>query len=254
MWEHSQTRSLWRPPRAATTLLLALTSTTSALSLANFQIITSNAIPSPCIVAYNAQIAGCTQTDFTNGNQCSTLCISGLRAEGTIVQAICGGLDVNSKSLLGLVLDGKILETLCPGADSDTTTVQVTVRPTTSSKSTTAATTSVQTLTTTSSAIDTTTTTSTSVQSTSSTAIINVPSSDSSTTETIISTTTAASQTTQATSTTSSDTSTSTTSDTKPLKGGGSPFDTVITSRATSLALPAMMILAPLLGAAMLIM
>lgn len=258
MWEYSRGRSLGRPPRAAA--LLALASTTSALSLANFQIITSNSIPSPCIVAYNAQIAGCTQTDFTNGNQCSSLCINGLRAEATIVQAICGGLDVNAKSLLGLVLDGNVLETLCPGADSGTTTVQVTVQPSTSSKST-ATTTSAQTLTTTSSAQETTTATSTSIQTTSSTAIIDTPSLVSSTTETTISTTTADSQTTQATSTTSvattatSAASTTTDSSTEPLKGGGgSPFDAVVQGRATNLAVPVLGIFAPLLGAAMILL
>ncbi|KAI0127477.1 hypothetical protein BJ170DRAFT_683318 [Xylariales sp. AK1849] len=83
-------RSPRRPPKLVQ--LLALASTTSALSLANFQLITSSSIPSPCIVAYNTQIEGCTTTDFTKGNLCSTSCMNGVTQEATIVNAICGGL------------------------------------------------------------------------------------------------------------------------------------------------------------------
>jgi hypothetical protein len=231
MWRYSRRRSSRRPAGAAG--LLALASTTSALSLANFQIITSNAIPSPCIVAYNSPIAGCSTTDFTNGNQCSTLCANGLLAEASIVEAICGGLEVNPQSLLGLTLDGKLLDTLCPGLNTGTTTVKVTVQPSTTKAAST--TTLDRTLTTTSSSIiRTTTTISSSTETTSSTAIINAPSQTSSTTQASAVTTNTVSQT---SSTSDTATSTTTTQEAGATRGGGSPFDTVVQNQATNLAM-----------------
>lgn len=218
-----------------TAVSLALVSSASALSLANFQLITSNAIPSPCIVAYNTQIIGCSTSDFTNGNQCSSLCINGLLEEASIVQAICGGLTVNGQSLLGLTLSGSILETLCSGSGASTTTVKVTVQPSTSSRSTLSTTQSQITTTTSSSTAYLTTTISDATTTTSSSsAIINVPSSTSSTTTISVATTiTDASQTTSTSSTEVS--STSTAQEAGTTKGGGSPFDAVVQSRAPSL-------------------
>ncbi|KAI5926355.1 hypothetical protein F4810DRAFT_654086 [Camillea tinctor] len=111
--------------------LLTLASTTSALSLENFQIITSNRIPSSCIRAYSTDIDNCSRKDFTNGNQCSADCVQGLQDEATRVISACGTLNVDSKSLLGLTLSGDLIDTLCPGFQA--TTVTLTVRPSTTS-------------------------------------------------------------------------------------------------------------------------
>ncbi|KAH6661237.1 hypothetical protein BKA67DRAFT_654362 [Truncatella angustata] len=221
------------PPRVLG--LLALASTASALSLANFQLITSNAIPSPCILAYNTPIAGCTTTDFMNGNQCSSLCINGLLEEASLVQAICGGLDVNAQSLLGLTLNNKLLDTLCPGSTVGTTTVRVTVQPSTSTRVASTTLSSRQTLTTTSSsAIVVTTATSSSTQTIISSSIISsVPSQT--TSSTIQTSTASTAAITSGTAQATSIESTSTAAQPEATQGGGSPFDAVRQSRGICL-------------------
>ncbi|KAI1078468.1 hypothetical protein F5B20DRAFT_230407 [Whalleya microplaca] len=111
------------------TLLLTIASTSSALSLANFQLIVSNAIPDSCIRAYKSDIDGCKKSDVTNGNQCSSSCVKGMQDEEALVQKYCAGLQVSSGSLLGIALAGNLVDTLCPG--SQATTVTQTVNPTT---------------------------------------------------------------------------------------------------------------------------
>ncbi|KAI1862692.1 uncharacterized protein JN550_010029 [Neoarthrinium moseri] len=218
-----------RPPRVLQ--ILAVASTASALSLANFQLITSNAIPSPCIVAYNSQISGCTNTDFTNGNRCSNSCINGLASVSSIVNAICGGLNVNPQSLLGLTLDGLLLETLCPGSNVDTTTVRVTVQP---SRTSSIATTSSPPPAIITSEVPPPATTSTDIETTSSDGGDDPPTETSTavqTSEVTATTTSASSQVTQVTNTQSNNPPTDgPTGATEP--GGGSPFDTVVQAQA----------------------
>lgn len=126
-------RSQRGPLRLA--LLLTWASTSSALSLASFQIITSGTVPAPCIVAYNSVIPDCVTQDFTNGNRCSAACVSGLTSTATTVTAICGGLIVNPNSLLGLTLSGNLVGRLCPGNTVQTTkTVTQTVRTSSSTR------------------------------------------------------------------------------------------------------------------------
>ncbi|KAI1094659.1 hypothetical protein F5B19DRAFT_20174 [Rostrohypoxylon terebratum] len=110
------------------TLLLAIASTSSALSLSSFQVITSNQIPKKCVKAYQTEIEGCTVNDFTDGRQCSSSCVKGLEQVQDVVDKACGDLNVSAKSLLGLVLSGDLVDTLCPGFD--TTTLTKTVQPT----------------------------------------------------------------------------------------------------------------------------
>ncbi|OTA60365.1 hypothetical protein K449DRAFT_383823 [Hypoxylon sp. EC38] len=109
--------------------LLAIASTTSALNLSQFQVITSNQIPKLCILAYQNEIEGCTRNDFTNGRQCSASCVEGLQQEQALIEAACGDLNVSPRSLLGIVLSGGLVDTLCPGFG--TTTVTKTVQPST---------------------------------------------------------------------------------------------------------------------------
>ncbi|KAI1500509.1 hypothetical protein F5X99DRAFT_237089 [Biscogniauxia marginata] len=118
-----------RLPRWKLVQLLAMASTALTLSLENFQIITSNQIPSSCIRAYSTEIEDCSRSDFTNGNQCSSDCVQGLRETASRVGAACGALNVDSRSLLGLTLSGKLIDALCPGFEA--TTVTLTIRPST---------------------------------------------------------------------------------------------------------------------------
>ncbi|ORY69658.1 uncharacterized protein BCR38DRAFT_89718 [Pseudomassariella vexata] len=117
-----------RRPRSLSHLIL-LAPTASALSLANFQLITSNDVPSTCILVYDSQIPDCKASDFTNGNLCSADCVNGLAKTSSFINLFCSGVNVNSKSLLGLTLRGKLIDTLCPSAQS--TTLTVTVQPST---------------------------------------------------------------------------------------------------------------------------
>ncbi|KAI1772430.1 hypothetical protein F4818DRAFT_172072 [Hypoxylon cercidicola] len=107
--------------------LLAMASTSSALSLSNFQVITSNQIPKRCIRAYQSDIEGCTRNDFTKGRQCSVSCVQGLEETADTVNEACGDLNVSQGSLLGIVLSGGLVDTLCPGFEA--TTVTTTVQP-----------------------------------------------------------------------------------------------------------------------------
>ncbi|KAI0013971.1 hypothetical protein F4779DRAFT_300962 [Xylariaceae sp. FL0662B] len=119
-------RSRRRPLKLV--LLLAMASASSALSLANLQLIVSNEISKSCIRAYKADIQGCSLDDFTN-KQCSSSCAKGLQDEETRVKASCRGLQVSSNSLLGITLAGKLVDTLCPGFQA--TTVTQTISPST---------------------------------------------------------------------------------------------------------------------------
>ncbi|KAI4866893.1 hypothetical protein F4820DRAFT_234438 [Hypoxylon rubiginosum] len=107
--------------------LLAMASTSSALNLSQFQVITSNQIPKRCIRAYQSDIEGCTRNDFTNGKQCSVSCVQGLEETADKINEACGDLNVSSGSLLGIVLSGGLVDTLCPGFQA--TTVTTTVQP-----------------------------------------------------------------------------------------------------------------------------
>ncbi|KAI0386166.1 hypothetical protein F5Y04DRAFT_116702 [Hypomontagnella monticulosa] len=111
--------------------LLAMASTSSALNLSQFQIITSNQIPRKCIRAYQSDIEGCTRNDFTNGRQCSASCVKGLQETEELINEACEDLNVNPRSLLGIVLLGNLVDTLCPGfgATTVTTTIQPSATP-----------------------------------------------------------------------------------------------------------------------------
>ncbi|KAI0603222.1 hypothetical protein F4775DRAFT_587740 [Biscogniauxia sp. FL1348] len=218
--------------------LMALASTASALSLESFQIITSNQIPSSCIRAYSTDIDNCARKDFTNGNQCSSVCVQGLQDAASRVIAACGALNVDSKSLLGLTLSGDLIDTLCPGFEA--TTVTLTVRPSTTSAQ--GFTTPTPVLVTTSST-ESTSEASTTLQTTTSIAQETSPLSVTSATTEFLTKSTTTAQTTTTTDTSAEttaqpvDTSTATqptTSDDEPNQGqvpgsgGGSPFDSVL--------------------------
>lgn len=113
--------------------LLAMASTASAMSLSNFQIITSSQVPLACILAYNAPILGCSNADFTSGNTCSAGCVRALQRIEDALASVCGDANVPSTSLLGQALSGGLVEKLCPSGQTTTTT---TSRPSVSQSST----------------------------------------------------------------------------------------------------------------------
>lgn len=118
---------------SASNLLLLFTlggTASAALSLADFQLIASNAIPSNCIAAYNSPIVGCSKRDFRSGRQCSADCVKGLLKASSLMDTFCRGVAVDPRTLLGMTLNGQLLSALCPGAPLPATTLTVTVQPT----------------------------------------------------------------------------------------------------------------------------
>ncbi|KAK3997705.1 hypothetical protein QBC44DRAFT_71356 [Cladorrhinum sp. PSN332] len=107
-------RSRWTIPLPL--ILLLWTTTASALSLSNFQLITSSAVPISCILAYNSQISGCVTNDFIKGNVCSSECVRGLQRVQSTLQSVCTDASVSGTSVLGQVLLGNLVGLLCPSA------------------------------------------------------------------------------------------------------------------------------------------
>ncbi|KAK1751621.1 hypothetical protein QBC47DRAFT_72149 [Echria macrotheca] len=135
-----------RPPSlrwaAAGLLLAALASTASALTLSNFQVITSSTIPIPCILVYNTVIPSCTTDDFTMGNSCSAACAAGLARVQDKIQDVCDGVSISAATVLGQTLMGNLVSLLCPTADNAPPSKQTTSTITTSSRTSTSTSTS----------------------------------------------------------------------------------------------------------------
>ncbi|KAM7223695.1 hypothetical protein V8F06_000711 [Rhypophila decipiens] len=111
--------------------LLSLTTTASALSLSNFQLITSAQVPLGCILTYNRPIPFCTNADFTRGNNgCSSDCADAIDRLQDMLQNVCGDGDGSSSSILGQAMQGTLVDVLCPNVSGGSPT-------TTSSSSTT---------------------------------------------------------------------------------------------------------------------
>ncbi|KAH8909800.1 hypothetical protein BR93DRAFT_420219 [Coniochaeta sp. PMI_546] len=115
-------RQQMRRRHARVVNLLAMASTASAMSLSNFQLITSSQVPLGCILAYNAPIIGCSNTDFTQGNTCSAGCAKALQRIEDALISVCGDASVPSNSVLGQALSGGLVELLCPSGKTTTTT------------------------------------------------------------------------------------------------------------------------------------
>lgn len=100
----------------------------NALSLANFQSITSVLIPLDCQLTYDSQIPSCTVSDFNNG--CSATCVAGLNTIARSVSNSCSDVKVKSNTLLGIVKNGGIVAALCPtlAKTSAPATISVTVQ------------------------------------------------------------------------------------------------------------------------------
>ncbi|KAK3379773.1 hypothetical protein B0T24DRAFT_168533 [Lasiosphaeria ovina] len=102
-----------RAPRWARLLFMA--SAASAMSLSNFQLITSSTVPISCILAYNTPIRGCSESDFDTERTCSVSCVNGLIKVQQTLQAVCDDTSIPDASVLGQVLQGNLVQLLCPG-------------------------------------------------------------------------------------------------------------------------------------------
>ncbi|KAK5664335.1 hypothetical protein OQA88_556 [Cercophora sp. LCS_1] len=125
-------------PRWAAGLLL-MASTASALTLSNFQLITSSGTPIACILAYNSVIPGCSLSDFQRDSTCSAACAAGLASTQETVRAVCDGVNAPGTTVLAQALAGNLVGLLCPSVGTTTsskqtsTATQTQTQPTTSS-------------------------------------------------------------------------------------------------------------------------
>ncbi len=117
---------------AKAALCCCLASRVSAISLSNFQLITSSSIPLGCILAYNQPLSDCAVADFTQGNSCSAACQTGIQATEQTLQTACENVNASPDSVLEAAILGGLLSLLC-GIDNEettTTTITTTNRPT----------------------------------------------------------------------------------------------------------------------------
>ena len=102
------------------TVLLAALPFTHALSLGNFQDITSVLIPVNCLLTYDQQIPSCVVADFGEKG-CSTGCQASLTSLASNVVKACSTVTVSSNTLLGIIKGGGILPALCTSLQKPTT-------------------------------------------------------------------------------------------------------------------------------------
>ncbi|KAH8801643.1 hypothetical protein F5884DRAFT_862339 [Xylogone sp. PMI_703] len=201
-------------------LALLLLPLAKALSLANFQEITSSGVSLACQLAYDAQIPTCQVSDFKGG--CSRGCEEALLGIANFVSLACVGTSASSKTLLGIVQRGGILQALCSASQQTTTTTTSAMETTTTSTQQVTSETSTTMMTTSSTSIVVTTTT-------------RVTSTTSSTP--LTSTTTSSQASTTSTTPITSSTTTSSTqsaSDSVDVGGGATSAETSSTSTSTS--------------------
>ena len=100
--------------RATILALTLLTTTTSAVQLANFQSLTiSNA---QCRAAYTTNIDGCTASDFDPPAtaKCSEACVKGLQKIGEVVKRVCKDVDLGETSIIGVFQNDIGVRAVCP--------------------------------------------------------------------------------------------------------------------------------------------
>ncbi|EPE27744.1 hypothetical protein GLAREA_04535 [Glarea lozoyensis ATCC 20868] len=99
---------------------------TNALSLANFQQISTGLVPTLCQSTYDGQIPVCTVADFQDG--CSIKCQTALSVLAVQVTTSCITVGASANTLLGIVMRGGIIAALCPTADQSSTTTSSSTR------------------------------------------------------------------------------------------------------------------------------
>ena len=105
--------------RTRTLLALPLLLTTSAyaVSLHDFPPRASD-LPSACNTIYQSTISGCSPSDFTSGNGCSSGCIAALQALTPEISDACSSTDAVSGTVLNAFLHNDGPAAICPNAAS----------------------------------------------------------------------------------------------------------------------------------------
>jgi hypothetical protein len=108
--------------RLAVFSLLPWAAVANSVSLSDFTPkITS--LSSQCQAVYTTTIPGCKVSDFTNSaHTCSTSCLNGLVQINALVNQNCADDDVEETSIIGLFLLGQAIQLLCSVAVVTTTT------------------------------------------------------------------------------------------------------------------------------------
>lgn len=221
--------------------LLVMASGASAVSLSDFQLITSNSVNFGCILAYNAPIIGCSSKDFTQGHTCSNGCIGGLQVLEMTLETVCDGVDAPDNSILGQALQGNLVDTVCPSGDDSTTSTTLTSKTSTVAIILTSTEKSIPSLTripptTTSSQDETTSTTETPTEL--STIVVETSSAATSADASPAQTTNTAQQTTDTTG--AQQTAPSSSKQPEATRGGGSPFDATVDNSSALQLVPAL--------------
>ncbi|KAL7935755.1 hypothetical protein V8C35DRAFT_298156 [Trichoderma chlorosporum] len=115
-------------PSLASLILLAGAASGTLLTLSNFQSLTAS-VSVQCLYAYNLPIRGCSPSDFTHGKTCSESCIAGLLAVQFTVQGVCSNVNTASNSLLVKVKEGHILDALCKAEAPETSSTPTPTPP-----------------------------------------------------------------------------------------------------------------------------
>ena len=221
--------------------LLFMASGASAVSLSDFQLITSNSVNFGCILAYNAPIIGCSSKDFTQGHTCSDSCVTGLQVLEMTLETVCDGVNAPDNSILGQALQGNLVDTVCPSGDDSTTSSTTTSKTSTIAIILTSTEKSIPSLTripptTTSSSEDETTST-TETPSELSTIIVETSSTATSADASPAQTSNSAQRTTDTTG--ARQTSPSSSDKPEATRGGGSPFDATVDNSSSPQLIPA---------------
>lgn len=124
---------LRRRRRIRAGIVLALASTTSAVSLNDLQPVLDGLLPVSCSLVYNTAIQGCTTADFARGETCSLSCIAGIRQIENNIDDPCQAVNNNALTLLNDALRGSLIVKLCVGNDftlATTTSTSSSIRQT----------------------------------------------------------------------------------------------------------------------------
>ncbi|MCJ1257877.1 hypothetical protein MMC24_005705 [Lignoscripta atroalba] len=102
-------------PKTALSLGLLVVSwihTAAAIDLSDFQKIAG--FSAACTNAYNTPINGCTASDFTSRQPCSTRCVRCLETITNVIISACEGTKADPTTLIGMFFTGEGVNALCP--------------------------------------------------------------------------------------------------------------------------------------------
>lgn len=98
-------------------IFVAGSAAAKALTLSDFESISSPNAPVNCVQAYDTPLAQCTPGDFTGGKACSAACKDSVKQTEVVIQQGCDGVTSNEESLLYRGQRGELVAVLCRDTD-----------------------------------------------------------------------------------------------------------------------------------------